>query len=185
MEVRLRKVLIRVHFIMLATAILNSLLKVFSTYSLESNLELILKLAAVISGLTLFFFYLKPFKMINLYFSIYAFMTLFLTIGIIFRGVFWGVALSIILYPIIPDQKKYEKNDIIISIPFKGFISSCCSYQIKERQLLLFEKNYGVFESEGPIDFNTLKMEKTKNEVELSYSTEFEIKKIQINKYGS
>ena len=160
MKTRLRKILMRIHFIALTIAILNSLFKYFTTYSLEGNIEFGIEVLTVISGLTLFFFFLKPFKRINLYFSIYATVASFLIIGLIFRGLFWGLVLSVLLFPLIPDDKQFEENGIIISTPFKGMIASCCSYQVKERKFLLFEKDYGELEVEGggPIDFETVNL---------------------------
>lgn len=155
---------------------MNSLFKNFTTYSLEGNIEFGLEILTVISGLTLFFFYLKPFKKVNFYFSIYATVAFFLIIGLIFRGIFWGLVLSVLLFPIIPDDKEFEENGIIISTPFQGLMSSCCSYDIKERQLLIFEKNYGIWEleGEGPIDFEKVKINSSEKEIEITYSTDFD-----------
>jgi hypothetical protein len=155
---------------------MNSLFKNLTTYSLEGNIEFGIEILTAISGLTLFFFYLKPFKRINFYFSIYATVGFFLVVGLIFRGLFWGIVLSVLLFPIIPDDKEFEENGIIISTPFQGFMSSCCSYQIKERQLLIFAKDYGIWEleGEGPIDFETVKVNSKDNEIEITYSTDFD-----------
>lgn len=190
MKTRLRKILKRIHFVALTIAILNSLFENFTFYSLEGNIEFGIEILTVISGLTLFFFYLKPFKTINYYFSIYATVAFFLIIGLIFRGIFGGLVLSILLYPIIPDDKEFEENGIIISTPFQGFMARCCSFEIKERQLLIFEKNYGIWEleGEGQIDLETVKINSNDSEIEITYSTDFEkgvIKKKKIKKYGS
>jgi hypothetical protein len=176
MKTRLWKILKRIHFIALTIAILNSLFKNFTTYSLEGKIEFGIEILTVISGLTLFVFYLKPFKKINYYLSIYAIIAIFLIIGLIFRGIFWGLVLTVVLFPIIPDDKEFEENGIIISTPFQGFMARCCSYEIKERQLLIFEKNYGIWEleGEGPIDFETVKINSTDSEIEITYSTDFD-----------
>ena len=190
MRTRLREILIRIHLIILAIVILNALIKSLTAYSLEENIEFGVKILAVISGLILFFFYLKPFKKINFYFSIYATIAGILIIGLIFRGIFWALILSVVLFPLIPDDKKFEENGIVISTPFQGFMAPCCSYQIEERQLLIFEKDYGRWEldGEGPIDFETVKINSNNNELEITYSTDFNkgvIKKKKIEKYGS
>lgn len=188
MKIKLRKILMRIHFGALTMAIMNTLFKNFTTYSLEGDIELSIELLTAISGLTLFFFYLKPFKKINFYFSIYAVITLLSIVTLIFKILFLGFILMIILYPIFPDEKEYEKDGIIISVPFGGFMSRCCPYEIKERKLLIFEKSYGIIESEGgPIDFETISIESTKDQIELIYSTDFDkemIKKKIINKNG-
>lgn len=176
MRTRLRKILIRIHFIVLTIAIMNSVFKNFTTYCLEGNIEFGIETLTAISGLTLFFLYLKPFKKINFYFSIYATIAFFLVIGLIFRGLFLGLVLSVLLFPLIPADKEFEENGIIISTPFKGFMARCCSYQIKERQLLIFEKDYGLLEleGEGPIDFKTVKINSNDTEIEIIYSTDFD-----------
>ena len=176
MKTRLRKILIRIHIVALTIVILNSLFKNFTTYSLEGSIEFGIWLLLAITGLTLFFFYLKPFKRINFYFSFYALITTLSIIALVFRSFFLGFILLIILYPAIPDQKKYEKDGIIITVPFQGFMSRCCLYEIKERQLLIFEKDYGRWEldGEGPIDFETVKINSNDSEIEIIYSTDFD-----------
>lgn len=180
----------RIHFVALSIAILNSLFKNFTTYSLEGNIEFGIEMLTVMSGLTLFFFYLKPFKKTNFYFSIYPTIAALLILGLIFRGIFWALVLSVVLFPLIPNDKAFEENGITISTPFQGFMAPCCSYQIKERQLLLFEKDYGKWnlEGEGPVNFETVKINSNVNEIEITYSTDFDkgvIKKKKIKKYGS
>ena len=176
MKTKLRKILIRIHFATLTVVILNALINSLTTYSLEGNIEFGIKILTVISGLILFFFYLKPFRKINFYFSIYTTIAGLLIIGLIFRGIFWVLVLSVVLFPLVPDHKEFEKNGIIISTPFQGFMAPCCSYQIKERQLLIFEKDYGRWElgGEGPIDFETVKINSNDNEIEITYSTDFD-----------
>ena len=188
MKSRLWEILIRIHFTTLSVAILNALIKLLTAYSLEGNIEFGVKVLTVISGLILFFFYLKPFKKINFYFLIYATIAGLLVIGLILRGIFWALILSVVLFPLTPDDKEFEENGIIISRPFQGFMAPCCSYQIKERQLLIFEKDYGIWEGVGPIDFESVKIKSNDSEIEITYSTDFNkgaIKKKKIEKYGS
>ncbi|WP_062622181.1 hypothetical protein [Flammeovirga sp. SJP92] len=161
---------------MLSVAILNALINLLTAYSLEGNIEFGVKILAVVSGLILFFFYLKPFKKISFYFSIYPTIGVLLILGLIFRGIFWALVISVILFPLIPEDKEFEKSGIIISTPFQGFMAPCCSYQIKERQLLIFEKDYGEWElkGEGPIDFEKVKINSNEKEIEIIYSTDFD-----------
>ncbi|WP_070138640.1 hypothetical protein [Crocinitomix algicola] len=176
MKKRLQKILIRIHLTTLTVAILNALIKSLTVYGLEGNMEFGVKILTVISGLILFFFYLKPFNKINFYFSIYATIAGLLIIGLIFRGIFWAFVLSLVLFPLIPDDKEFEENGIILSTPFQGFMAPCCSYQIKERQLLIFEKDYGKWEleGEGPIDFEKLKINSNDKEIVITYLTDFD-----------
>lgn len=175
MEARLWKILTQIHFSTLTVAILNALINSLTAYSLEENIESGVKVLSVISGLILFFYYLKPFKKINFYFLIYPTIGVLLILGLTFRGIFWALVLSVVLFPFVPDHKEFEENGIIISKPFQGFMSRCCSYQIKERQLVIFEKDYGkwVLEGEGPIDFETVNINSSAKEIEITYSTDF------------
>lgn len=166
---------------------MNSLSKNFTPYSLEGNLEFVIKLLVILSGITLFFYHLKPFKKINTYFSIYILAGIFFIIGLLFRGIPGAIIISIIIFPIIPNNKKYENNGIIISAPFQGFMAPCLTYQIKERKFLIFEKNYGVFELDegGPIDFESICIEQSESGIEVTYTTVFDegiVKKKRINR---
>ena len=71
-----------------------------------------------------------------------------------------ALLIYLILVPIIPNEKVYDRNSFTISAPFQGFMASCCSYQLKERKFLIFEKDYGVFESQsgGPINVESIRI---------------------------
>ncbi len=184
MNTSFHKILTRIHFSALTIAILNFLLNELTAYSLDGISELAIEITAVFTGFLLFFFYLRPFKKLNFYFSIYPVAAFLLITGLIFKGLFWAIILSVIFFPLIPDKKHFEQDGIIISTSYRGFMAPCCSYQLKERKLLLLEKEYVIFESDGPIEFETLKIENTMNYVELTYKTDFgeEIKHSKISK---
>lgn len=85
----------------------------------------------------------------------------------------------------IPDVKKFEENGVVISTPFQGFMAACCPYQVKERKLLILEKDYGLINTEGPINFETIKIYSNDRGIELTYSTYFDkelIKKKKIKR---
>ncbi len=170
------KILVKIHFIVLTIVLLNALFKNFTNYALEGNTEFVFEILTAISGLILFFFYIKPFGKINFYFSIYAAATFLLIIALIFRGLIGALVISLVLYPIIPDEKEYEQNGIIVSTPFQGVIASCCSYQIKERKLMIFEKDHGIIETNGTINFETLKIISDQTKIELIYTLESDSK---------
>ena len=176
MTPRIRTILTKVHFTVLSVAILNSISKNFTPISLADEIAFGVNLLTVISGLFLFFFYFKPFKKINFYFAVYALSAIFVITGLIFRGIFGALILSIILYPIIPNEKEFEFEGVTISTPFQGFISPCCAYQVKERKYLIFEKDYGVFklDGEGPINFESVKINLSNTDIKITYTTIFE-----------
>lgn len=172
------------HFVVLIIVVSNDVSQNITNFGFTSCLELFLKILTACSGLILFFLYLKPFKKVNIYFSIYAVSTLLLVIGFIFRGIFWALVMSVILHPIYPDQLAFRKDNLIVYNNYQGFMSRCCSYKVKEQKLLIFEKDYGFFETDGVIDFKTFLIEASKNEIKVSYSTNFhnKLKTIRIIK---
>lgn len=176
MNEKLYPILLRIHFSSLALAILNSIVKNISTYSLEIDVEFGLEMICAFSGLLLFFWFLRRDKSLNFYFSLYAITSVLLLIGLAIRGLFFAMILSIILFPIIPDSKEFEENGIIISTPFEGLLAACCNYEIKERHLFIFTENHGKLEMEemGPIDFERVQIQSNEKEIEIYYSTQFE-----------
>jgi hypothetical protein len=170
MKTSVTKIFKIIHFTSLTIVIFNVILIFFSDYSLIGSLAFGIKLLVIFSGLTLFFLHIKPVNKINLYFSIYPSALLLLIIGLIFRGFFGAFLMSIILSPIIPDQKEHDQNELSIYTPYQGLMSSCCYYQVKERRFLIFEKDYGIFESYGSINFEFLKIEKSENEIKLNFN---------------
>ncbi|MGD1841150.1 MAG: hypothetical protein ACFB0B_09680 [Thermonemataceae bacterium] len=169
-KVRLLTSLKKAHFILLTLTVTNLLFKYLTPYSLMSSLASLLGVLVILSGLLLFFLYWKPFKSVNLYFSIYLLGMFLLVAGFIVRGIFAGLVLSILLFPITPDAVEYEQEGILISTPFQGLMAACCTYQVKERKLLLFEKKQAVFGASGLINFETMKITLTEKEITLTYA---------------
>ncbi|MDX1907906.1 MAG: hypothetical protein SF053_12805 [Bacteroidia bacterium] len=190
MKTRLRNILITIHIAAWAIVIVNTLVQHLYLISLAGNIEVGIEVVALISGLALFFLYLKPFEKINVYFSMYAVSAFLLVGAYLFRSLLLGYMVSVLLFPFIPDEKKFEENGVIISVPFQGVMSRCCSYKVTERYLLIFEKNDGIWELEeqGPIDFGKVQMISREDEIEIIYSTgvgEAMMRKKKIKKYAS
>lgn len=158
---KLQKIALRIHISALILILLNGLMDLASGYSLEATISYYLKLIIPATGLVLSFYYLKPNKVKHFYFLIYPFLGLLLLLGLIFRGTVWAIILSIILFPFMPEDKEFEGNGLIISEHFQGFMAPCCSYEVKERKLLVLEHTYGIWnvDGDGPIDFKSLKVE--------------------------
>ncbi|PHR46528.1 MAG: hypothetical protein COA32_10310 [Fluviicola sp.] len=173
MNNRLKKFFIRFHFVTLVIAIVDIIVKNLTAYSLEGNIAFWITISALLSGVVLFFCFSmkRPFNNLSFYFSLYALLATIVIIGFVFRSIIWFIILSILISPIYPDEKKYEQNGVIISEPFQGFLSRCCTFQLKKRELLIFEKDYGIFEEEGTINFETMKIKETEDQIELSYTT--------------
>ena len=170
----LKKTALKIHFTLLTIIVLNYVLNTVFRISLTNPIEVVIKIIIVLSGLTLFAMNLKPFKTINLYFSVYAISLILLIYFLVFRGIFGAIVASIVLYPIYPDVVEFRKDDIIIYNKYQGFMSRCCSYKITESRFFIFEKDYGTFNSdEGQIDFKLSKLTKVNNGIELKYISNY------------
>jgi len=165
----IRKNFAKIHFIALAIAVVNTIIQNTTSYGLYKNFEYAFEIFVLISGLILFFLYLRPFKILNFYFSFYVVVLLLFISLYLSKSILIGIILMFISYPFIPDTKVYEKDGVIISIPFKGFMGRCCTYEIKERKLLIFEKSYEVFELEHSINFKDIEVISTEDKIEFSY----------------
>ena len=174
MKTKHQKILSNLHFTTLAIIIINSLINYLTGFGFEEYFKTFIKSITIISGLILFLFNLRPFKKKNFYYSIYAITTLLLVVGIIFRGIFGALLISIILFPIFPAEKEYEKENIKISTPFQGFMAPCCLYEISEIKFMIFEKDIGTFRSNGTIDLQTIQIKSTDSEIRLNFSTDYD-----------
>jgi hypothetical protein len=141
----------QLHFYTLYCVLLNWAFKYITNWSLDSTLVFALKIIICITGFVLFFKNLKPVKKITLYFSYYFISPLILGLFWLFGGIFLGILSSIVLAPIAPKELQYEKDTIVVYDAFKGFFGACCTYEVSERKLGLFEKSYGEMQLDGPI----------------------------------
>jgi len=176
MKTTIQQTILRTHFVALALAIVNAVFKFVTVYSLAANIEFIVEMITVLSGLLLFFLYRKQFKNLSTYFSIYPVASILLIAALALRGIMGVFIISVLIFPIIPDQQEYTQDGITIYTPFKGFMTPCCPYQVRERKLLFFEKDLGDFDSEGggPIDYETVQMKQTDEEIVLTFETGFD-----------
>ena len=58
----------------------------------------------------------------------------------LFGGIFLGIVNSIILYPVYPNEIKFQNDNYIVYSNFTGFLGKCCRYEITERKFLIFEE---------------------------------------------
>lgn len=136
----MRNNIFKFHFYLLIFLISHSVISKVSGYGFSQPIVFGLKLILCISGFFYFFLSLKPFKKINIYFSYYFVTPIIALLGYIFGGVFLvGILGSILLFPIFPKEKAFEKEDTIVYHKFQGFLGACCSYEV-------YQKNFGIFE---------------------------------------
>lgn len=146
--------LIKWHFYLLGFILLNFGIEILTGYRLNQNLTLFFKIVLYLSGIILFFKSLRPFKVISIYFSFYTISAVITGLFFLFGGIFLAILSSIFLYPIYPKQTEYKTQTIEIYDKFQGFMSSCCSYEVVEPKLYIFEKHLGFINIDKPIDPN-------------------------------
>ncbi len=145
---KFKKLLLRIHITTLIILLINFIINVVFEISLVANLRLVLKILFYISACILFFYYVKPFKKRALYFSIYIFSPIFIFIGWLIDGIFGAVLGSFFLFFFVPNDIRFENDQIQINKNFEGFLSACCKYEVIEKKFFLFERKIGEFQFE-------------------------------------
>ena len=77
----------------------------------------------------------------------------------LFGGIFLAILSSLVLIPIVPKQTEFKTEKIKFYDSFQGFMARCCSYEVVEPKLYIFEKHLGYIIIDRPInddkdDFN-------------------------------
>jgi hypothetical protein len=150
--------LTRFHFSLLAFLILHFVVAKISGFGFSQAILFMLKMILYISGFILFILYLKPFKKLAIYFSVYFITPIVTILGSLFGGIFLvGLLMSVLLMPIFPKNIVYEKDTIVVYTKFRGFMGACCTYEIYQRKYCVFEKYHSEMQSDGN-DFPTFEM---------------------------
>jgi len=139
-KAKIRTLITKFHFYLLGIALLNFVLKSGIELSLNYKLSFLITLLIYISGIILFLWNFRPFKKIAIYFSVYFITPIFAILFWIFGGIFFGLIVSIVLYPIQPNKLKIEDKNILIYEKAQGFLGPCCPYIITEKQYIVLEK---------------------------------------------
>ncbi|MBR9847509.1 MAG: hypothetical protein GYB35_16035 [Algicola sp.] len=169
-KTQIRNIITNIHFYLLGFAILNFILKNTIEISLNYKFSYLITVFVYVSGIILFIWNFKPFKKLAFYFSIYILTPIFTLLFWIFGGIFFGILTSILLYPIFKSEIKAEKENIVIYSTYQGFLSSCCSYDITEKQFLVLEKRIKKLQLHDEFEFNDNSIIKTKQKTELKMS---------------
>lgn len=149
---RIKEKITKTHFYLLVFIILNLTCKLFIEISINYRIAFVIKIIIYLTGAILFFLNLKPFKKVALYFSFFVWTPLIAALFWMFHGVFLGLLSSIFLFPISPSEMLYKKDNLNVYAKFQGFLGACCTYEITEQKLFLFEKHLGEIQHES-IDF--------------------------------
>lgn len=139
-------------FYLLGFVLINFGLGLISGYRLNQNVTFILKVILYLAGLVLFLTTLNPIKKITIYYSYYAISGVVTGLFFLFGGIFLAILSSLVLFPIVPKQTEYKTDKIKIYDRFQGFMASCCSYEVVEPKLYIFEKHLCYISIERPID---------------------------------
>ncbi len=142
------------HFYLLVFLIAYSIVSKLIDYGFSQPIIFGLKVILYVSGFVYFFWSLKPFKKMTIYFSYYFVTPVIALLGYAFGGFFLvGILGSILLFPIFPKQKAFEKENIIVYHKFQGFLGACCSYEIYQQKFGIFEKHLKDVKNDGEMDF--------------------------------
>jgi len=170
-KAQLKEIFTKIHFYLLGFAILNFILKNIFEISLNYRLAYFITLLVYVSGIILFLWNFKPFKKIGFYFGLYLITPVLTLLFRQFNGIFLGIMVSIMLYPIQPNSIEIEKNNFVIYRKNQGFLGACCPYEITEKKLFLLEKRIKEINlySEIELNANSIKTTNGKTELILKY----------------
>ncbi len=140
------------HFYLLGFVLINFGIGLITGYRLNQNVTFILKVILYLTGLILFLTTIKPFKKTAIYYSFYAISGVVTGLFFLFGGIFLAILSSLVLFPIVPKQTEYKTEKIKIYDRFQGFMARCCSYEVVEPKLYIFEKHLGYINIERPIE---------------------------------
>lgn len=147
-----KKALLYIHWISLLVTAINIILLISSNYSLKSSLAYIARLLIILSGISLFFYYRKPFKKRAFYFGIYLFSPLLALIAALFDGIFGVIVIFTMLSALIPPNKVSTQDSIIIYEKIQSPLGGFPKYEIV-RDYHIVEKHLCDFSDE--MDENT------------------------------
>jgi len=150
---KFKKIFLRIHITTLIILLINFIINVVFEISLIANLRVILKTLFYVSACILFFYYARPFKKIALYFSLYILSPFFIFISWLIDGVFGAVVGSFFLFFFVPNDIRFQNDQIQINKKFEGFLGACCKYEVIEKKYFLFEKNRAEFQFEDNLYF--------------------------------
>ena len=147
------RILTLTHIICAGIIGLNYLVDYFTKIRIVSNASVAIKLVFVISGIFLFFHYLKKNKAFHKYFGIFPVVVISSFLAYLAGGILSAIFLSIMVSPFQPNCIKYQRNELIFYRPFQGFMSRCCPLDVYETKFGLFEKKLFSIDA-ASTDFN-------------------------------
>lgn len=150
---KFKKIFLRIHLGTFIVLLINFIINAVFEIGLISNLRLVLKILFYVSACILFFYYVKPFKKRALYFSIYIFSPVLIFISWLIDGIFGAILGSVFLFFFVPNDTRFENDQIQINTKFQGLLGMCCKYEVIEKKYFLFERKIGEFQFESDLYF--------------------------------
>ncbi|MEN2402132.1 hypothetical protein GKZ90_0020250 [Flavobacterium sp. MC2016-06] len=150
---KLKSTILKIHFGILFLVLLNFIIRINTRISLNSNLIFYLKILLYVTALILFFVYIKPFKKLSIYFSLYIISPFLIFISWLIDGIFGALLSSFFIFFFAPNDIRFENNKIIVTKPYQGFLGRCCHYEIIEKRAFLFEKKIGDIDFDESLYF--------------------------------
>lgn len=150
---KFKKIFLRIHLVTFIILLVNFIINATFEIGLISNLRLVLKILFYVSACILFFYYVKPFKKRALYFSIYIFSPFLIFISWLIDGIFGAILGSVFLFFFVPNDTRFENDQIQINTKFQGLLGMCCKYEVIEKKFFLFERKIGEFQFESDLYF--------------------------------
>lgn len=151
--VNYKKIFLRIHLATLIILLINFIINAVFEISLIANIRLFLKVLFYISACILFIYYVKPFKKRALYFSFFIFSPFFFFVSWLIDGIFGAILGSVFLFFFVPNDTRFENDQIQINTKFQGFFGACCKYEVIEKKYFLFERKIGEFQFEDNLYF--------------------------------
>ncbi|RZJ67451.1 MAG: hypothetical protein EOO50_05540 [Flavobacterium sp.] len=148
-----RSSLLKFHLLLLGFLLLNFVFRMSVQISVNYQIVFVAKILLYVSGLILFFSYLKPIKKRLLYFSFFALSPVFILVSWLIDGIFGAILVSIVLFCFAPEDSRLNDSGIHIYKNFSGFMAHTSHYEITQPKLLLFEKIIADFEFDKNLYF--------------------------------
>ena len=167
----------RLHFALLILILFNLTLNKASGVGINNNILIATKVILYLSGIFLFFGYVKPFKVIAIYFSFFLITPIVIAIFYFMHGIFFALLSSVFIAPIMPLEAEYSESNVKVYSKFNGFLGRCCSYYVTQNKLFVFEEHVGDIAREGPMDFKKSKFTLDSDSILIESDTVYRMKR--------
>lgn len=137
----IRQKLLRWHFYAVLLVVINGVIRTFDV-RIISWITLPVTVFVFLSAAVLFFWNLRPFKKISLYFSLYIITPLLIFFSFLADGIMGVVMASVfsVMLAIGPLKTQFKSESYRVYDDYLSFLDECCKHVVYQEKLLLFEK---------------------------------------------